>query len=135
MRAAVLRDGQMVVRDNLPDPVPTTGQVLVRVRACGICGSDLHFARHGATMLALADEMVALAGLDASPAEVLSSGAAHDAWEAMVAAQGGDLSAGLPVAELVETVTAERGGVVRRPEAGAGGVDGINLPPLTLLTT
>ena len=25
--------------------------------ACGICGSDLHFARHGATMLALADEM------------------------------------------------------------------------------
>jgi threonine dehydrogenase-like Zn-dependent dehydrogenase len=57
MRAAVLRDGQMVVRDDVPDPVPTTGQVLVRVRACGICGSDLHFARHGATMLALADEM------------------------------------------------------------------------------
>jgi thymidine phosphorylase len=72
--------------------------------------------------LALADEMVALAGLDASPAEALSSGAAHDAWEAMVAAQGGDLSAGLPVAEVVETVTAERSGFVSRLDARAVGV-------------
>ena len=38
--------------------------------------------------LALAQEMVALAGLDADPAEVLASGRAMDAWRAMVAAQG-----------------------------------------------
>jgi threonine dehydrogenase-like Zn-dependent dehydrogenase len=57
MRAAVLRDGRMVVRDDVPEPVPAQGQVLVQVRACGICGSDLHFARHGATMLALGEEM------------------------------------------------------------------------------
>jgi threonine dehydrogenase-like Zn-dependent dehydrogenase len=47
MRAAVLSQGEMVVRDDVAEPVPASGQVLVEVRACGICGSDLHFARHG----------------------------------------------------------------------------------------
>jgi threonine dehydrogenase-like Zn-dependent dehydrogenase len=56
MRAAVLRDGRMVVRDDVPEPVPASGQVLVEVKACGICGSDLHFASHGADLLALQDE-------------------------------------------------------------------------------
>jgi threonine dehydrogenase-like Zn-dependent dehydrogenase len=63
MRAAVLRDGAIVVRDDVPEPVPALGQVLVQVRACGICGSDLHFAHHGATMLALGDEMEGLPDL------------------------------------------------------------------------
>lgn len=27
---------------NLPDPVPEKGEVLIKVRACGICGSDVH---------------------------------------------------------------------------------------------
>ena len=44
MRASVLRDGRMVYRDDVPDPVPGSGQVLVAIRACGICGTDLHFA-------------------------------------------------------------------------------------------
>jgi len=57
MRAAVLRDGAMVVRDDAPDPVPAMGQVLVEVKACGICGSDLHFVDHGAEMLELGDQM------------------------------------------------------------------------------
>jgi len=47
----------MVVRDDVPDPEPGFGQVLVQVKACGICGSDLHFAKHGATMLALGREI------------------------------------------------------------------------------
>jgi threonine dehydrogenase-like Zn-dependent dehydrogenase len=47
----------MVYRDDVPDPVPGPGQVLVAVRACGICGSDLHFAAHGAEVLALGDQM------------------------------------------------------------------------------
>jgi threonine dehydrogenase-like Zn-dependent dehydrogenase len=57
MRAAVLREGRMVYRDDVPDPVPGPGQVLVGVRSCGICGSDLHFARHGDQVLSLSDEM------------------------------------------------------------------------------
>lgn len=54
MRASVLRESRMVLRDDIPEPVPGPGQVLVAVRACGICGSDLHFARHGAEMIELA---------------------------------------------------------------------------------
>jgi threonine dehydrogenase-like Zn-dependent dehydrogenase len=57
MRAAVLRAGEIVVRDDVPEPVPAAGEVLVQVRACGVCGSDLHFARHGASMVALGEEM------------------------------------------------------------------------------
>jgi threonine dehydrogenase-like Zn-dependent dehydrogenase len=57
MRAAVLRDGRMVYRDDVPEPVPKSGQVLVGVKACGICGSDLHFAAHGADVLELGGRM------------------------------------------------------------------------------
>lgn len=39
--------------DEVPDPVPGAGQVLTRVLACGICGSDLHTLRHGAETMAL----------------------------------------------------------------------------------
>ena len=62
MRASVLRDGRMVYRDDVPDPVPGPGQVLVAVRSCGICGSDLHFAAHGAEVLSLSSEMSSGAG-------------------------------------------------------------------------
>jgi threonine dehydrogenase-like Zn-dependent dehydrogenase len=57
MRAAVLRAGQIIVRDDVPDPEPGFGQVLVDVKACGICGSDLHFVKHGETMLELGEQM------------------------------------------------------------------------------
>jgi thymidine phosphorylase len=53
--------------------------------------------------LALAREMLDLAGLpDADPAEAISSGRAHDAWRAMVRAQGGDPDAPLPQAPHVQ---------------------------------
>jgi threonine dehydrogenase-like Zn-dependent dehydrogenase len=41
MRAALLRDfGKLAVED-VPTPQPGPGEVLVRVTACGICGTDL----------------------------------------------------------------------------------------------
>ena len=69
MRAAALREGRIVVRDDVAEPVPEAGQVLVQVKACGICGSDLHFAKHGASMLALGQEMGGAGGLGA-PSDV-----------------------------------------------------------------
>jgi threonine dehydrogenase-like Zn-dependent dehydrogenase len=57
MRASVLREGRMVYRDDVPEPQPGPGQVLVGVRACGICGSDLHFAKYGKEVLELGAQL------------------------------------------------------------------------------
>jgi threonine dehydrogenase-like Zn-dependent dehydrogenase len=45
MKAVVRRSTSLVV-DEVPDPVPIPGTVLVRTLACGICGSDLHALTH-----------------------------------------------------------------------------------------
>ena len=45
MRAAIFRQGKIVV-DSVPDPVPAQGQILVKTLRCGICGTDLHAAKH-----------------------------------------------------------------------------------------
>jgi threonine dehydrogenase-like Zn-dependent dehydrogenase len=46
MRAAVMRQHTLIV-DDIPDPEPRAGEVLVKTLACGICGSDLHVLKHG----------------------------------------------------------------------------------------
>ena len=70
MRAAVARGGAVVVRDDVPEPEPQLGQVLVQVRACGICGSDLHFLRHAPDMLAAGDEMEGMPDLGDPPIDL-----------------------------------------------------------------
>ncbi|MEC3958543.1 zinc-binding dehydrogenase [Nocardia sp. CDC153] len=45
MRATVVSKGEFQVED-LPNPVPGPGQVLISVTRCGICGSDLHARVH-----------------------------------------------------------------------------------------
>jgi 2-desacetyl-2-hydroxyethyl bacteriochlorophyllide A dehydrogenase len=57
MRAAVLRGGKMVFRDDVDEPTPGPGQVLVDVKACGICGSDLHFAKHADEVMSLTSQL------------------------------------------------------------------------------
>jgi 2-desacetyl-2-hydroxyethyl bacteriochlorophyllide A dehydrogenase len=43
MRAAFCRGVGNLVVEEVPRPTPGPGEVLVRVRSCGICGSDLHW--------------------------------------------------------------------------------------------
>jgi threonine dehydrogenase-like Zn-dependent dehydrogenase len=45
MRAVICENAKLEVAD-LPTPEPGTGQVVVNVTGCGICGSDLHARRH-----------------------------------------------------------------------------------------
>jgi propanol-preferring alcohol dehydrogenase len=43
MRAMILGAARMpLVASSVPDPKPGPGQVLIRVRACGVCRTDLH---------------------------------------------------------------------------------------------
>ena len=41
MRAAVLSEDHVFRVATVPDPIPHTGELVLRVRSCGICGSDL----------------------------------------------------------------------------------------------
>ena len=73
--------------------------------------------------LALAREMLAGAGrTDVDPADVLASGKAMDAWRRMIAAQGGDPDAALPVARESHVVAAPSSGVLTRLDAMAVGL-------------
>lgn len=73
--------------------------------------------------VALAREMLASVGQPDADVEVaLKDGRAMDAWRAMVAAQGGDSHAPLPVARETEVVTADRDGVLVEQQALAFGV-------------
>lgn len=56
MKAVVCHNGALSVEE-VEAPVPGTGQVLIDVERCGICGSDLHARRHADE---LADSAVAV---------------------------------------------------------------------------
>jgi threonine dehydrogenase-like Zn-dependent dehydrogenase len=49
MRAAILRGGALTVGET-PDPVPGSGQLLVRTLSTAICASDVHFMDHPETV-------------------------------------------------------------------------------------
>jgi threonine dehydrogenase-like Zn-dependent dehydrogenase len=56
VRAAVARRGALVVED-VADPVLGPGDVLVAVKACGICGSDLHALHYADELVAITREL------------------------------------------------------------------------------
>ena len=71
----------------------------------------------------LAEEMLSAAGVqDADPAAALKDGRAMDVWRRMIAAQGGDPDAKLPVAKESETVYAPADGVLVELDALSVGV-------------
>ena len=49
MRAAVLHNVRDIRLDDMPRPVPQDGDVLVQVKAVGVCGSDIHSYVEGST--------------------------------------------------------------------------------------
>jgi thymidine phosphorylase len=68
--------------------------------------------------VALAREMLAAAGQpDADVEAALADGRAMDSWRAIIAAQGGDPDAELPVARETHTVVADRSGVLVEQQA------------------
>lgn len=112
MRAMVLR-GKQLILEEVEMPVPGPGQVLARVRACGICGSDLHFARYaddmrGATrsergILAAADTTAGVIMGHEFVAEVAQAGPEVSGWEpgtrvvsvpTLITSEGGSQSIG-----------------------------------------
>lgn len=102
MRAAIARRGQLVVED-VAEPEPAEGDALVTVRACGICGSDLHTLHHAHSMLALSDMTSAGGAFDPDgdfvmghefAAEVLELGPGTDG----VPVEPGDLVVSMPMA-------------------------------------
>jgi threonine dehydrogenase-like Zn-dependent dehydrogenase len=45
VKGLVFEGGRRVSLVDVPDPTPATGQVVVRITASGMCGSDLHYYR------------------------------------------------------------------------------------------
>jgi thymidine phosphorylase len=71
--------------------------------------------------LALAREMLTLAGLEADPAAAIADGRALAAWQTMIRAQGGDPDAPLPQAAHVQTWPSPGTGWLSRLDALAVG--------------
>jgi threonine dehydrogenase-like Zn-dependent dehydrogenase len=102
VRAAVARRGVLVVED-VADPVLGPGDVLVAVKACGICGSDLHALHYADDLVAIGREMGAPMTFDPArdfimghefTGEILEMGPMTDGAPASV----GDLVTSLPIA-------------------------------------
>jgi 2-desacetyl-2-hydroxyethyl bacteriochlorophyllide A dehydrogenase len=48
MKAAILKNVRELVLEDVPVPSVAADEALVKVAACGICGTDLHLYKHGA---------------------------------------------------------------------------------------
>ncbi len=105
MRAAVLNKGQLLVRDDVEEPEPGFGQVLVEVKACGICGSDLHVAKHGGDMLALGKQIEGTPGMgDGEELDLDRDVYMGHEFAAEVLAVGPDTEAAAPIGSLVTSI-------------------------------
>lgn len=102
MLAAVARQQALVVEE-IPEPVLGSGDALVAVRACGICGSDLHALRYASNMKAMMEASEAPTTFDPDRDYVMGHEYAVEVLElgpdtAGVPAKPGDLVVSMPVA-------------------------------------
>ena len=96
------RGGELVVEDT-PDPVPGPGDALVSVKACGICGSDLHALQFAGELVATAREAGAPLSFDPYRDYIMGHEFAAEVVELGPQTDGapvrpGDLVTSLPVA-------------------------------------
>jgi len=89
MRAMILRRGGDLAIGEVERPRPGPMQVLARVRACGICGSDLHFAKYADELAGGENKLPIGAAIDLDKgvvmghefvAEVVEAGAGGEAF-------------------------------------------------------
>ena len=102
MLAAVARDRRLVVEE-LPEPIPGSGDALVAVRACGICGSDLHALEHAPSLKGMMESTGLPSPFDPDRDYVMGHEYAVEVLElgpdtAGVPAQPGDLVVSMPIA-------------------------------------
>ncbi|MDQ1521827.1 MAG: hypothetical protein QOI55_2900 [Actinomycetota bacterium] len=102
MRAAIARGSTLRV-DDVPDPVPGPGEALVAVKACGICGSDLHALHFGDRLVEAAHEVGVPVTFDPAADYVMGHEFCAEVLELAPGTEGapvgpGDLVCCLPVA-------------------------------------
>ena len=102
MRAAIARDGELRI-DIVDDPRPGSGEALVAVKACGICGSDLHALVYADDLMSAARETGAPLLFDPTRDYIMGHEFAAEVVElgpdtAGAPVQTGDLVTSLPVA-------------------------------------
>ena len=77
MHAVVIHAPDDLRIDTLPMPVPAPHEVLVRIRAGGICGSDLHYFHHGGFGVVRIKQPMVLGHEIAGVIEALGSAVSH----------------------------------------------------------
>ena len=107
MRAAVMADHRLTVQD-VAEPSPGPGEVLVRTLACGICGSDLHYLQHLERMIDFAERAGTPASRRIDPHRGVIMG--HE-FCAEIVGHGpdtrGDLAVGTRVTSMPIAITAD----------------------------
>lgn len=115
MRAAVFQGVRRIELLEVSEPEPTPGGVVIEVRACGICGSDLHGFN---------------AGLFTSPGQIMGHEFAGDVVAVGADVDGvsvGDRLAAMPLIPCWECPACRAGEVQRCRRAFAPGI-GVGLP-------
>lgn len=116
MRAVSCHQGDLSVVE-LPDPEPGPGQLVLRVRRTGICGSDLHARRHADDLAAVMEQLSYADSIRSSTPTVLG----HEICGEVVAQGPGGTTRAFPEGTRVAVFPLVR---------GADGVHPVGLSPL-----
>ena len=103
MRAALMERGQIRVED-VPEPTPAEGEVIVKSVACGICGSDLHAARHTDEFVATSIEAGGAFKLTTFDPVILGHEFCAEVMESRGDLRAGDLVCSVPALARATTV-------------------------------